>query len=67
MTGAAQGFGREFAVAIARAGANICVADLVEPLVAAEIVSLEGVGAIALKAHGTSSADMSHMASAGVD
>ncbi len=63
VTGAQQGIGRQYAMALARAGAAVCVSDIVNPEIAAAEIREVGGEAIAAACDVTRNESLHHMVS----
>jgi NAD(P)-dependent dehydrogenase (short-subunit alcohol dehydrogenase family) len=61
ITGAAQGIGRAYALALAQAGARLCVSDMVAPTETVELIKAAGGTAIGLVADITDEASVNSM------
>lgn len=63
VTGAQQGIGRQYAVALARAGASVCVSDIADPTAAVADIKQMGGEAIAVACDVTKDDSLRHMVS----
>jgi NAD(P)-dependent dehydrogenase (short-subunit alcohol dehydrogenase family) len=64
VTGAAQGIGRTYALALARAGARVCVSDIVQPTEVLAEIERAGCQAIGVQADVSSRASLDAMVAA---